>query len=434
MAALLQPSGPSAPSAAVAPVQPGPALDPASVIAAQEHGLAEYLNRPVQEILAQLGYPPFPAAPPAPPPGTEPPPPPPAGAPLDPGALIQPVTDALGTLGTGMFEAIDPTQMFSSIAKAVDSSGSTVGPALNGLAGNWEGAGADAATAKTTEALRNGEQVAAQATEIRNSVTTATAAVKQAEARLLEIIAHFQATVAAIGPNIIFPWGQAALLAAATEAVTRASETMTELQAMLAGESAAVSRAGAPVAVTEAPQASTDMMSQFFGALSKGAQSGMKSATDMASSLGESAANSPTTAVPGAATTAAPMSKATKSSAGTSGGIGGGGGGGGGGAGGANTLSARSAPPMPAVSDDAARTAPAGGARPAGAGAGMFPPGMMGAPMAGAHGGRPGGGDHSPADFLHTAENGREIVGDLGTAAPPVLGETEAPKVQKRAT
>jgi hypothetical protein len=298
------------------------------------------------------------------------------------------------------------------------------------LAGNWEGAGADAATAKTSEALRNGEQVAAQATEIRNSVTTAAAAVKQAEARLLEIIAQFQATVAAIGPNIIFPWGQAALLAAATEAVTRASETMAELQAMLAGESASVSRAGAPVAVTEAPQAGTDMMSQFFGALSKGAQSGMKSATDMASSLGESVANSPTAAVPGAATTAAPMSKATKSSAGTSGGIGGGGGG----SGGANTLSARSAPPMPAVSEDVSRTAPAGGARPAGVGAGMFPPGMMGAPMAGAHGGRPGGGDHSPADFLHTAENGREIVGDLGTAAPPVLGETEAPKIQKRTT
>ncbi|MCZ8380195.1 hypothetical protein O6P37_15080 [Mycobacterium sp. CPCC 205372] len=429
MAALIQPPEPSAASPAVAPVQPGPALDPASIIAAQEHGLAEYLNRPVQEILAQLGYPPFPPPPATVPPNAEPPPPP-AGAPLDPGALIKPVTDALGTLGTGMFEALDPTQMFSGIAKAVDSSSSTVAPALNGLGGNWEGAGADAATVKTAAALRNGEQVAAQATDIRNSVATATAAVKQAEVRLLEIIARFQATVSAIGPNIIFPWGQATLIAAATEAVTRATETMTELQAMLAGESASVSRAGAPVAVTEAPQAGSDMMSQLVGALSKGAQSGVQTATDMASSLGGAAADSPASAMAGAAPASAPLSKAGGSSAGTSGGMGGGGGGGGG----ANTLSARSAPPMPAVSEDVARTTPAGGARPGGSGAGMYPPGMMGAPMAGAQGGRPGGGDHNPADFLHTAENGREIVGDLGTAAPPVLGETEAPKVQKRAT
>ena len=59
---------------------------------------------------------------------------------------------------------------------------------------------------------------------------------------------------------------------------------------------------------------------------------------------------------------------------------------------------------------------------------------MMGAPMAAAHGARPGGEAHTVAAFLHTTDNGQEIFGDLGTAAPPVLGETEAPRVQKRAT
>jgi hypothetical protein len=418
------------------PAQQVPLPDPASVIAAQEQGLAEYLNRPVQEILAQLGYPPAPGPAPvpgAPPPGAEPPPP---GNPMDPGALIKPVTDALGTLGTGIFEAIDPTQMFSAISQAVDSSGAAVAPAMNSLPGNWEGRGATAATAKTVAALRNGEEVSAQAANIRSSVTSAATAVKQAEARLLEIISRFQATVAAIGPNIIFPWGQAALLAAATEAVTRAGETMTELQATLAGETNTVTAAGAPVAVTEAPAAAGggDMMSQLLGAFTKGAQSGVQTATDMASSLGESAASGTAAATTPVGTTAAaaPLSKAGGSSAGTSGGMGGGGGGGAGGF--ANTLSARSAPPMPAVSEDVGRATPASSARPAGLGTGMYPPGMMGAPMAGAHGGQGGRSDHTAAAFLHTTENGREIVGDLGAAAPPVLGEADPPKVQKRAT
>jgi hypothetical protein len=55
------------------------------------------------------------------------------------------------------------------------------------------------------------------------------------------------------------------------------------------------------------------------------------------------------------------------------------------------------------------------------AGGGM----MGGAPMAG-QGGRAGGdGSHTSAAFLHTTDQGGEIVGDLGSAAPPVIGEPD---------
>jgi hypothetical protein len=55
-------------------------------------------------------------------------------------------------------------------------------------------------------------------------------------------------------------------------------------------------------------------------------------------------------------------------------------------------------------------------------------PGLGGAPMMGAgplglgaRGGSRGG--HSAASFLHTSDQGGEIVGDLGNVGPPVIGE-----------
>ncbi|MFN3004070.1 hypothetical protein [Mycolicibacterium wolinskyi] len=417
-----------------------PGFDASAVIAAQEHGLAEYLNLPVQEILARLGFPPLPTAPP---PGPLPPeggPPPNAPAsPMDPGQLIKPVTDALGTLGDGVFEGLDPTQMFDGVAQAFDSSNSSLASALGDLTGNWEGAGGTAAAAKTATALDNGAALKAQANALRNSLAAAAATVKQAEARLIEIIGEFMATMAAIGPNIIFPWGWAAAIAAATEAVTRATETMTELQAELAAQTAAVTAAGEPVPVTEAPLTTTAVPSQLTSATSsasggsqglsslmsaatKAAQAGTQTATDLASQLSGMASQG-TAGTAGSTAAAAGTAARAGHAAGGGGSAGGGAGGGSAGGSGASTLAARSAPPMPPVSEDLGRAVASSARAGAALGAGYGAP-MMGAPMAPmAHGGRMAGGDHTAPAFLQTTDHGDEIVGDLGTAAPPVIGE-----------
>ena len=77
------------------------------------------------------------------------------------------------------------------------------------------------------------------------------------------------------------------------------------------------------------------------------------------------------------------------------------------------------------TSDGAATQAmsKAGGAGVAGGG-GMMGGGGM-APGAGA--GRAGadGSGHNAATFLHTSDQGDEIVGDLGNVAPPVIGEVD---------
>src|ERR1700733_4253124 len=92
-----------------------PGFDPGPVIDAHELNLADYLNQPVHNILARLGLPGVPqAAPPAGTPNTKTPTdsasPHGGGAPGGPqggmlsslaSMLIQPVTEALGTLGSG---------------------------------------------------------------------------------------------------------------------------------------------------------------------------------------------------------------------------------------------------------------------------------------------------------------------------------------------
>jgi uncharacterized protein YukE len=197
-----------------------------AVLNAQETSLADYLNQPVHDILARLGIDgaknvPTPqdqnagtgAADPA------------AASPnsFDPSAMIQPVTDALGTLGSGQFGDTDPTKALDSVSQTLDSAGQAAQQALAAAQGLWQGDAATSAAAKTTDAVADGATVSEQAANLSQSLATAAADVKQAETRLIEIITEFWATIAAIGPNIIFPWGTAAAIAAANKAITSAT-------------------------------------------------------------------------------------------------------------------------------------------------------------------------------------------------------------------
>jgi uncharacterized protein YukE len=190
-----------------------PGFDPWPVINAQEQSLAAYLNQPVHDILARLGLPPLSEVLPQPgPPNSEtvggpaasngaPAAGAPAGAanPIDFSQLIQPITDALGTLGSGQFGNLDPTTMLDGVSQTLQSAGQSVQQAMSGLGGAWQGASATAAGAKTTAAVQSGAEVATQATSLRASVSAVTADVAQARARLIEIINEFYAKLAAIG-------------------------------------------------------------------------------------------------------------------------------------------------------------------------------------------------------------------------------------------
>jgi uncharacterized protein YukE len=439
MAVIMPSPSPVGPSTGdVAGTVPG--YDPLPAIDAAEQSLRDYLNEPVRDILARLGLPPMPAPPP---PGELPPDVAPAEAgagtatPMDPSALIQPVTDALGTLGSGLFEGADPTQMFSSIAQALQSTGGSLSQSLVPLQQDWQGVSGSAAASKSKTAIANGTEVGRQSDELRRSLMIATAEVARARARLIAIIAEFQAKLAAIGPSIIFPWGWAAAIEAANEASAQSAQVMTELQGSLGSEAANVKKAGSPVPITAAEQgrsggaggfaplmsAATQALSAGTSAASKAAQAGLQAGSGMASAAGP-------------ATAAAATKAGAVKPAGAGGGAGGGSGGGGGGGGGP-AAAPRPAAASPMIQPESTgSSAQSMAARSAAAGAGVAGSPMMGgAPMAG-HGARAGSdGNYSSPSFLHTTDQGDEIVGNAGSAVPPVLGESdphESPDVKLR--
>jgi hypothetical protein len=442
MPALLPPA-PVNPTGQLAQQMPG--YDPAPVIAAQDLNLQDFLNLPVKEILARLGLPSSDIARPAdgaPPPESQPDAAPPAGNQVDPMALISPVTDALSTLGTGLFQGTDPTAMFQGISQAFQSTDGSLQKSLGAVDDAWKGAAGTAAAAKTTTAMANGSQLASQSDALRGSLATAATNVAQARVRLIEIITEFQATLAAIGPNIIFPWGWAAAIAAANKAIASTAEVMTELQTTLGAQAAEVTAAGTPVDVTTAPAAGgsplASLASPLMSMATKGAQAGIQAGTGAASSASQAANQAASQAANEAAAhaTDAAVSPVGGGSAAVPHSGGGAGGGGAGGAGG--TLASRlAASPMvqqetaPTTAQSAVRAASVGSI---GAGGGMMGGGAPYGPMA-SQAANNSSHSHTAASFLHTTDQGGEIVGDLGNAAPPVLGEAdpnEPPDVELR--
>lgn len=421
------PHAPAASTGQLAQYIPG--HDPAPIIAAHEQILQDFLNAPVKDLLARLGLPssaPETAAEDLPPAES---PPSDSTAPassMDPMGLISPVMDALGALGNGVFNGADPTAMFQGIADTFRGTGSSLQQSLGAVDNAWQGASGEAAAAKTVAAIRNGAEVGAQSDALRASLATAAAEVAQARTRLIEIITEFQATIAAIGPNIIFPWGWAAAIAAASKAITMTAEVMTELQSSLAAEAATISAVGAPVAVTAIPQLAASPLAGSVGQLvsmtSQAVMSGVQIGTGLASSASSATEAPPSDlAAPenGSADSAAPFGAAPVGGAGAA--IGGGSGGPSGTPAPRSTTTSTMVQPESASNPTQSTTA-----RTPGGASGM---GMMGAPyapMAGAGLGANGSSNsHVSAPFLHTTEQGGEIVGDLGTAAPPVLGEAE---------
>jgi hypothetical protein len=424
-----------------------PGFDPTPVIAANEQQLADYLAMPTHQILNRLGLHGFPDHTGVPPahPGM---PSNPANAinALNPAQLISPVTNALGTLGTGQFPGMDPTSMLNGISNAF---GNTAGPlqqATGAVEQGWQGASSAAAGTKTVAAINNGAEVATQATGLQNSLSAAAADVGQARTQLIEIINEFVATVQYIGPNIIFPWGWAAVLAAAAKAVAHGATVMTELQGSLAAQAGTVSAIGAPVSVTAAPQLGTSgaaAASSLLGASSASAVSpasamnmlspAMYAATAAISPAMSAASAAGSAANPAAAgaTLAGAASSDPNERAGAASGpksaasaasIPPAGGGGGGTSGGALASRLAAAAPL-AAPETTSTTTSVGPMRAATTSMPIGGGGMMGAPLAGA--GHGSGGAHTAASFLQTTDQGGKVVGNRSTVAPPVIGETD---------
>ncbi|MGC4936055.1 hypothetical protein ACLQ3C_20500 [Gordonia sp. DT30] len=446
-----------------------PGYDPSPVIGAIEGRLDEYLNTPTGEILSRLGLPvppgiptpgPIPGLPALPgPPGAPGAAPPDGGntlASIDGGALIQPVLDALGTLGNGIFEALDPTKIFESITSAFSSVASSLPTMISAMQHGWQGEGADAAAVKTAQLGKDGTEVGAQSTKIKGNVVQAGIDTKTTEAHLLEIITQFEATMAVALPQIVTPWGQAMAVAAATDAIARTTAVMGVHKGLMAANTAEVAADGAPVSVTNAPQVPTEMISsmvqmgtglmqpafgvveQVFTAGQKIAQSSVEAGTKIGEAVDKARHKTSTDIDTSTATGPVGIGAGPSGSGGGGGKPAGGGGGGKPAGGGGLGVSPVSAPPgtrttpsgtpptEESTNSGQQRTAAATTASATTTGSGGYGPmGGMGSAGAGAGAGKGAGSGYTAADFLHTSESGSEIVGDLSDVAPAVIGETD---------
>lgn len=425
-------------------------FDPTPHINAVEQGLKDWLNKPTRDILDQLNLNPD-QRPPDGPPGAAQREAGSGGQPGDAGGapggdmvsgLMSPMLEMLGTLGTGLFEGLNPQQMFEPVSQAFQQGAQS----LQGLMGQlgqsgsgWAGAGAAGTAAKTAATLGNGAAVSAQGAELGAQGATAGADTTQAHTRLLELIIETQHRLEALSAGL--PWTSPEMGRTAGEATARAVEIVSELEAALTAQAASMTATGAPVAVTEAPSAMTSMMGPMLQVamsmigpgvqlasmpltmgtqlLSQGVQGGAKAATGLAQALGKSGSAAPKPAA-GLGTSALPAAAAIKT----------GGGGGGSGGGGAGTLAARALPTAMPTNLASASGEPAAAQSATGRGGvgAAGTPGMMGAPgAAGAGANRAGlsSGDHTAASYLHTTDQGGEIIGDMGVAVPPVIGEAD---------
>ncbi|OHT81168.1 hypothetical protein BKG68_23280 [Mycobacteroides saopaulense] len=341
--------------------------------------------------------------------------------------MIKPVTDALGTLGTGKFdEGYDPPKMYDGISKTFETTGQSVQQAISMLGGIWQGLAGIATMAKSLEAVLNGVEVAMQASGIGGSLSTSATDVTQAEARLMEILHEWEAKMAALTPGL--PWTAPGIAEACTQAVEMAVQCMTELQSSLGAESGIVSAIGAPLSLTSIPQAGSQAVSPVV-------QMASSTASQLSSFLGNSMSGGPGRSIGNSQGTAArPVMKgaALGGSSGRVSGLTPG-------VHPSNTVNnggslLRGALATPPGSNSGvprgAATPPPASAAPAKAPTGG---GMMGRAenarttkggSAGA-GSKAGAGsdDHETASFLQTALQGAEVVGDQGAVSPAVLGD-----------
>ncbi|WP_067833207.1 hypothetical protein [Nocardia lijiangensis] len=427
----------------------------------RQSAVGPMLDRPVNNVLADMGLPQLPEIPLLPPiPGLPPLPV------IDLSLLAKPLTDLAATFGTGQFPAptpaaapaatgdpaaqpvgadpaaapvIDPTEVLSQVSSVVSTVVQLGSTALTMAMQLWQSQAAAAAEEKGKEAQKDGGKIATQAAQESAGVASAATSVAIGGATMAAIIAKYMAQVAASAPFLSTPGGQAFLVASTVETMAEATATVAKTRGEMTVHSAEMTATGQKVPVTDAPKGMDQMqmlsmLMQMIPTLTNAAKSGMDSAVSLHKTLNPVASTNP--ALEKDKAEQAELDKSAKSGAG--GGLGGFGGGGGAvaaaarqlspwvdgrtvgnlGAAGANGVG-NPASAMQAGASSAARSSTTAASSPGG----MMPM----SPMAAAGMGR---GAEDAANGLRndlvSASHGNEVVGDLEGASLPVVGAANA--------
>ncbi|WP_330252272.1 hypothetical protein OG874_40330 [Nocardia sp. NBC_00565] len=411
-------------------------LDPSIVDLLRGSALAPLVDRPVNDILRDMGLGPLPNLS-----GLSPLPELPPLPVIDLAALARPLTDMASGFGTGNLGATagggpDPTKVLADTAQAAQTAIQLGTQALQTVMSLWQGLAAMQAANKAGQAADNGAELATQSAQEKATLAGGATSVATGGAMLAAVIAKYTATVTAASPWLVTGAGQAFIAAATVEAITEGVAVVTKTRIEMTGHSANMTAAGKKVKVTNAPTGvdSMQQVMQLLTPLLTMAQTGAQTLTQVATQNATLAQKLQADTIAKEQQERADKEEAERTGSGAAAGGGGGGGAGVGGIGaapistplspwtGPRTAGLSGMPGFGASGTGSTAVEPAAVRGTTGA---PGSPGMMpyGAAGAGARGAGDAGGDLP--GFLVNADHGEEVVGPIEGVSLPVVGAAE---------
>ncbi|MFC8043063.1 hypothetical protein [Nocardia sp. NPDC057353] len=164
--------------------------------------------------------------------------------------LMKPILELLGSFGTGVLGAFDPTAILSASSQAIETAMQVAKGSLTTVDQLWQGQAARNAQVAGQQAQNQGTETSTRGVDIAEITQRAAAVVQQGNAQLLGIASSLATQAVALAPVIVTPPAQATLMATATEhlgrAVTVANTTRGDLAGKTAELTAAVNQLIAP--------------------------------------------------------------------------------------------------------------------------------------------------------------------------------------------
>ncbi|MGW4067325.1 hypothetical protein [Nocardia grenadensis] len=234
-----------------------PPIDQSVLDLLRQSAAGPALDRPVNDVLRDMGLPALPELSGLPPLPEMPPLPV-----IDLSLLAKPLTDLAAGFGTGQLPFAsgvgapdtDPAQVLSQVSTVVQTAMTVGSSALQVAMMLWQGMGASAAADKAGQAAADGAAVSAQSAQTSLGVTAAAGSVFQGATLMAAIIAKFMASVTAAAPFLTTGAGQVFLMAMTTETMAEALAVVAKTRGELTVHSGAMTATGTKIPVTGAPK------------------------------------------------------------------------------------------------------------------------------------------------------------------------------------
>ncbi|GAB19922.1 hypothetical protein GOEFS_096_00990 [Gordonia effusa NBRC 100432] len=216
--------------------------------------LGKILDTSVADVLAGLRLPPLPALPTLPAIDGLP-----TLPPLNLDLILKPLTDLLGSFGTGNLSAaqVDPSKVLSVLSQLLESSLSMGSAAFRALDGLWSGTAATSATAKTTKTGAETTALATQGSGMSIDIGAAATIVATGLATVQGIVVKTVGLLVSTLPLITTPVGQGIALGFLTTGLAEGAAAVAATRAQLLGPTTHMAANGAPVKISGAPASST---------------------------------------------------------------------------------------------------------------------------------------------------------------------------------